>query len=80
VLFRIRATAVNGAILTAVYFVTLLLFIPWGRLGTVALVITIGGGVLFGLGLVLSVFREHLLTLPQRIKERQGVFRVLTWR
>ncbi len=80
VLFQIRATAVNGAILTAVYFVTLLLFIPWGRLGTVALVITIGGGVLFGLGLVLSVFREHLLTLPQRIKERQGVFRVLTWR
>ena len=40
----------------------------------------IGGSVIFGLGVALSVYRDRLLTLPERIKERQGVFRVLTWR
>lgn len=80
VLFRIRATTVIGTLLTALYFITLLMFVPWGRLNAVALIILIGGGVLFGLGLVLSVFREHLLTLPERIKNREGVFRVLSWR
>jgi hypothetical protein len=29
---------------------------------------------------VLSVYRERLLALPDRIKRHEGVFRVLGWR
>jgi hypothetical protein len=36
--------------------------------------------VIFSFGLVLSVYRDRLLTLPDKIKRREGVFRVLSWR
>jgi hypothetical protein len=39
-----------------------------------------GGGVIFGAGLLLSVYRDRLLALPEQVKRRQGVFRVLNWR
>ena len=47
---------------------------------TVATAITIGGGAIFGSGLVLAFYRDRLLALPDRIKQREGLFRVLNWR
>jgi hypothetical protein len=79
-LLQLRSTTLVGAALTALYFLTLLIFVPWGRLNAVATAVTIGGGLIFGTGLVLSVYRERLLALPDRIKRREGVFRVLGWR
>jgi len=67
-------------VVTALYFATLLLFIPWGRLNAVALAITISGGFIFGSGLILAFFRDRLLALPERIKQREGVFRIFNWR
>jgi hypothetical protein len=79
-LFQLRSTALTGAALTAIYFLTLLIFVPWSRLNTVAVAIVVGGGLLFGTGLVLSMYRDRLLVLPEKIKRRQGIFRVLGWR
>jgi hypothetical protein len=78
--FRLKATTIAGGIATATYFVTLLIFVPWGQLNTVAVVITVGGGLIFSFGLGLAIFRDSLLALPQRILQRQGVFHVLGWR
>lgn len=80
VLFQLKWTAILGGGSTALYFLTLLIFIPWGRLSTVATLITVGGCLLFGLGLGLAFFREHLLVLPARIQKREGFFKVLNWR
>jgi hypothetical protein len=79
-LFRLKTTTLTGAGLTALYFLTLLLFVPWGRLNTLAIFITVGGGLLFGTGLLLSVYRDRLLVLPEKVRRRQGVFRILNWR
>jgi hypothetical protein len=79
-LFQLKSTTLVGAGLTALYFVTLLIFVPWSRLNAVAICITAGGFILFLLGLVLSLYRDRLLTLPARIKRREGLFRVLNWR
>jgi hypothetical protein len=79
-LFQLKTTTLCGAALTALYFITLLIFVPWSRLNAVAVIITVGGGTLFGVGLVLSLYRDRLLTLPERVKERRGLFRVLGWR
>jgi hypothetical protein len=79
-LFRLRATTLTGSCFTVVYFVTLLIYVPWSRLNAVALFITAGGGALFGVGLLLSVYRDRLLALPEQMKRRQGLFRVLNWR
>ncbi len=80
ILFQLRATTIIGALSTLLYFVTLLLFVPWSRLNTLAIFIIVGGGTLFGLGLLLSLYRERLLSLPERVKRREGIFRVLNWR
>ena len=80
ILFQLKSTTMVGSAMTFLYFVTLLLFIPWGRLNAVALAITIGGGFIFGSGLILAFFRDRLLALPDRIKQREGVFRVFNWR
>jgi hypothetical protein len=79
-LFQLRSTALTGAALTVLYFLGLLIFIPWSRLNTVAVSIIVGGGVLFATGLVLSLYRDRLMALPDKIKRRQGVFRILSWR
>ncbi len=78
--FRLKSTTLVGSISTSLYFITLLLFVPWGRLSTIAILITVGGGLIFGTGLILAFFRDRLLTLPDRIKNREGVFKVLNWR
>ena len=80
ILFQLKSTTVVGSGMTALYFLTLLIFIPWSRLNAVALAITIGGGTIFGCGLILAFFRDRLLALPERIKQREGVFRVFNWR
>jgi hypothetical protein len=79
-LFRLKSTTLTGTVLTVLYFSTLLIFVPWSRLNYLAAFITVGGGTLFVLGLLLSVYRDRLLALPGRIKQRQGVFSVLGWR
>jgi hypothetical protein len=80
ILFQLKSTTMVGGVMTSLYFATLLLFIPWGRLNAVALAITIGGGFIFGSGLILAFFRDRLLTLPERIKQREGLFRIFNWR
>jgi hypothetical protein len=42
--------------------------------------LTIGGAAVFTTGLLLSIHRDRLVALPDRIKARQGVFKVLSWR
>ena len=79
-LFRLKSTTLSGTVLTVLYFVTLLIFVPWSRLNYVAVFIMVGGGTLFLSGLLLSLYRDRLLALPERIKQRQGLFRVLSWR
>jgi hypothetical protein len=80
-IFQLRSTTLCGALLLVVYVLTLpLLMHDLNNVQAAALGIAIGGGVVFGLGLLLSVYRDRLLALPEKIKRREGVFRVLSWR
>ena len=36
--------------------------------------------LLFATGLFLSVYRDRLLALPDQIKRREGIFKILSWR
>jgi hypothetical protein len=78
---RIKSTTLAGALMLAVYLVSLLLYVRLPeQLQTTAVYLIIGGGVFFGAGLLLSVYRDRLLALPGMIKRREGVFRILSWR
>jgi hypothetical protein len=77
---QLRIPTIAGAALTLLYLFGLLLFVPWGHLGSAALIVAGGGATIFLLGLALSIFRDRLLALPVRMRERKGVFQVLGWR
>jgi hypothetical protein len=80
-MFRLRATTLTGAALMLIYVLTLVLYINMlENVQTAAIWMTIGGGVIFGTGVLLSIYRDRLLTLPDLVKRREGLFRVLTWR
>jgi hypothetical protein len=80
-MLRLKSTTIAGGALLAVYVLTLIMFIhDLDNIAAAALGIVIGGGVVFGVGLLLSVYRDRLLMLPERIKRREGIFRVLSWR
>jgi hypothetical protein len=80
-LCRIRATTVAGIMMLVVDVLTLVLYLRLPeRLQNVAVYMLVGGGVLFGTGLILSVYRERLKALPGRLRRREGVFRILNWR
>ena len=46
----------------------------------VGVYLAIAGAVVFACGIALSVYRERLLQLPEKIANREGVFKVLSWR
>ena len=80
-MLQIRSTTLAGAGLLAIYLLTLVLYVNMiTGVQTAAIWMTIGGAAIFGTGILLSVYRDRLLTLPEQIKRREGVFRVLGWR
>jgi len=46
----------------------------------VAVFMVIVGVVVFSVGVMLSIYREKLLTLPDAIANRKGIFRIMNWR
>jgi hypothetical protein len=80
-MFQIKSTTLSGAFMSVLYLVSLVLYLTVPKqLQTTAVYIMVGGGTFFAIGLLLSLYRDRLLALPERIKRREGVFRVLTWR
>jgi hypothetical protein len=79
-IFHLRSTTITGATLLLIYLLTMVLYVNMINVRTPAIWMTIGGGVIFGTGVLLSVYRDRLLTLPDQVKRREGIFRVLTWR
>ncbi len=78
---QLRSTTIVGAGLLLVYLLTLVMFINMlENVQTAAIWLTIGGAVIFGTGVLLSVYRDRLLMLPDRVRRREGMFRVLSWR
>jgi len=78
--WQIKSTTFFGGISLTSYLIIVVVSLGWQQQVAAGVYLAVGGAVLFGLGIALSVYREKLLKLPQRIAEREGVFRVLDWR
>jgi hypothetical protein len=76
--WQIRSTTFFGGTVFGLYL--LMLLVDLGRHQAVGVYLAIAGGVVFLLGVLLSVYRERLLTLPEQIAKREGIFKVLEWR
>ncbi len=78
---RIRSSTLLGSGALTVYVVSLLglLRIP-NQLQTTAIYMMVGGGLFFLVAVLLSIYRDRLLALPEKVREGEGVFQVLKWR
>lgn len=78
---QLRSTTITGAAALLVWLLTLVMYVNMlENVQTLAIWLAIGGAVIFGSGIFLSIYRDRLLTLPERVHRREGIFRVLTWR
>jgi hypothetical protein len=81
VLCRIRWSTLVGAATMCIYVISLIgLFQLLERLQTTAVYMMAGGSLFFGTAVLLSIYRDRLLALPQRAQEGRGVFRIFKWR
>lgn len=81
VLCKLRSVTLTGAAGFATYMTSLIILIRLPeQLQSISVVIMVGGGVFFVTALMLSIYRDRLLTLPQRVRDGEGVYQVLKWR
>jgi hypothetical protein len=78
--WQLKSTTLFGGGCLTVTVIILITSLAYQTLAGVGLFLVIGGGLLFGVGIGLSVYRERLLELPDRIAKREGMFRVMNWR
>jgi hypothetical protein len=82
IICRLKATTLFGSVTLVLYLLMVLIYLHrfLHQQAMIGLYIGLGGAVLFGTGLVLGVFRDRLLSLPERFKRHEGIFRVFGWR
>jgi hypothetical protein len=78
--WQIKSTTFLGGLSLVLYLIIIVVSLGWQQQVAAGVHLAIGGALLFGLGVALSIYREKLLQLPDRVVKREGVFRVLNWR
>ncbi|MBN2023396.1 MAG: hypothetical protein JW809_11465 [Pirellulales bacterium] len=78
--WQVKSTTLLGGSGLALYVLMVLVALGWRQQVAVGVYLAIGGGILFALGVGLSVYREKLLRLPEQIAKREGMFQILNWR
>jgi hypothetical protein len=59
------------------YLILVVASLGWRSQVATGVYLAVGGGLVFACGIALSVFRERLLSLPDQIAHRKGVFSML---
>jgi hypothetical protein len=78
--WQLKSPVIVGGAALGVYLLVLIGMLAYFPNVAIGVYLAIGGGLLFGCGVALSVCRERLSDLPRKISEREGVFQVLNWR
>jgi hypothetical protein len=73
------STLIGGATLTT-YLCVLIVSLLYRPNVAIGIYLAAGGALLFVAGLLLAIYRDRLIALPDRIAKREGVFRVMGWR
>ncbi|WP_425397179.1 hypothetical protein [Aeoliella sp.] len=80
VLCRVKVTTFTGSVSLTAWIVSLVALVHLPELQSAAVYMMIGGGAFFAAAVLLSIYRDRLLALPQKVRAHEGVFRVLDWR
>lgn len=78
--WQIKSTTVWGGSSLALYLIVLVVSLAYRPQVAVGVYIAVGGAIVFAIGIVLSIYRDKLLEIPERMAKREGVFQILSWR
>jgi hypothetical protein len=78
--WQIKSTTSLGGLGLVLYLILVVASLGWRAQVATGVYLAVGGGLVFAVGIALSVFREKLLSLPDQISRREGVFSMLNWR
>ena len=78
--WRFKATTIIGGGSLLSYLIVLLAALLRRPEVTMGAILTGVGVGLFLVGLLLSIYRDYILSLPDKIQRREGPFQILTWR
>jgi len=78
--WQVKATTVAGGGTLFLYLVVTIVELARHRDIATGIYLVVGGAVVFLAGLMLSIYRDKLLALPDKIAKREGVFQIIGWR
>ncbi|WP_145084684.1 hypothetical protein [Anatilimnocola aggregata] len=78
--WQLKSPAIFGGSALSLYLLVVIGTLAYFPNVAIGVYLAIGGGLLFAAGLGLSIFRDRLAELPEKISKREGVFQVLDWR
>jgi hypothetical protein len=78
--WKIKATTLWGGAALTLYLIVLVASLAYRPQVAIGVYMAVGGAIVFAAGIVLSIYRDKLLEIPDRVAKRTGVFRILNWR
>jgi len=78
--WQVKSTTLIGSGVLTLYLIIMIGGLAYQPQVAVGVYLAIGGACLFASGVALSIHREKLLRLPEKIVNREGIFRVIGWR
>ena len=78
--WQIKATTVAGSGTLFFYLLIVIGHLAYRPQVATGVYLVVGGSLVFMAGLILSIYRDKLLALPDRIAKREGIFQVIGWR
>jgi hypothetical protein len=78
--WKVKSTTMCGGLALFVYLAVLIVSLAYQPQVAIGIYMAAGGAVVFAIGILLSVYRDKLMEIPEQVANRTGVFRVLNWR
>jgi hypothetical protein len=77
---QFKGPTIIGGTALGLYLAVVIVQLAYSPQVAIGVYLAIGGAVLFAAGVALSMYRDRLLALPEKIAKREGLFRVIAWR
>ena len=78
--WQVKSTTLTGGGTLAAYLLMVIGVLAYRPNLAAGAYLAIGGALLFIVGILLSIYRERLMKLPESIANREGMFQILDWR
>jgi hypothetical protein len=78
--WQVKSTTLIGGGTLTLYLIVMIGRLAYHPQVAVGVYLAIGGALVFACGIALSIYRDRLLELPDRIAKHEGIFRIIGWR